>query len=104
MAKFTSASAKENGKAVTVTVDSLFDELNGKVDPAKLSKILTALQEQGTEAVLTVKGNDALFFSNRKDGSTLKTKSFPALRKPTTGNPVSYPVTNIRLVKTVTGV
>lgn len=104
MVKFTSASVNENGKAVTTTLSSLYDELALKSDPVKLSKIFTALKKQGTQVVLTIDGNDTFFYSNRADGTTLKAKSFPGLRFPKTGSPVEYSVTNVRLVKTITEV
>ena len=105
MTKFTSASANENGKAATTTLASLYDNLlNNGADPVKLSKTFTALKKQGTEAILTIEGNDTLFVSNRANGTTLKAKAFPDLKMPKTGSPVEYNVTNIRIVKTITGV
>jgi len=105
MTKFTSASAHENGKAVTVRLTSLYDNLlNNGADPVKLSKTFTALKRQGTEAVATVAGKDVLFKSNRADGTTLRANVFPDLKMPKTGSSVEYNVTNIRIIKTVTGV
>jgi hypothetical protein len=105
MASFYSASKNENGKAVTTNLFSVSEDLynNEDLDPVKLSKIFTALKTQGTEAVLTIDGSDVLFVSNRASGKTLKAKTFVS-KMPTTGNAKEFKVTNIRLVKTITGV
>jgi hypothetical protein len=105
--KFTSASKKENGKAATTTVDSLFDALTGSVDPLELSKICRALSKQGTEAILDIEGYPVVFKANRADTDTLRASCFPAvLKAPKTGKngPVLYKVNSVRVIKTVTGV
>lgn len=80
--KFVSASAGDDGRRVTLSVNQLCKTFD--LDKTKFVK--------GKKVVLRVDGVESFWYVNR-DQSTLTTKGFPAaLEKPVLGRPQFYPV------------